>query len=138
MCKNNPDCGGPVSEADIIDKIERFGWGVMGILASPTNPGFVYTVGLTGKGLPELLAVADDYHDGYAVIEAAAALMVSDSALFVDGSHITVPVGDTNRIFHVVGNTKENYRRAAKARSIYGPRRMKVTVLQLVDAATGR
>lgn len=39
--------------ANLQEKIDRSGWAVMGV-KNPGESGFAYTVGLTGKGMPEL------------------------------------------------------------------------------------
>lgn len=43
--------------ADMRDKVAKHGWGVVGVFPTPGDPGpgFAYTVGLSEKGLPELV-----------------------------------------------------------------------------------
>lgn len=41
--------------ASLDDMIARYGWAVQGVFGSPDAPGFSYTVGLSQKGLPEII-----------------------------------------------------------------------------------
>jgi hypothetical protein len=41
-------------DRELEERIEQHGYTFMGVFASETNPAFVYTIGLTEKGVPEV------------------------------------------------------------------------------------
>lgn len=63
--------------------IERFlespGWAVIGVLPDRPNniPGFSYTVGLTARGLPELITVGLPSDAAHLILNAAARLLLA-------------------------------------------------------------
>jgi len=75
---------------DTRDKIAQHGWTVIGVFPTPGDPGvpFAYTVGLTGKGLPELAIYGLPIRVGHQVLNAVARQMVDAGGPFVSGQCI--------------------------------------------------
>ncbi|MFI5608861.1 DUF4262 domain-containing protein [Amycolatopsis sp. NPDC051903] len=57
MCEQceYPGRSGQEYVAEILARIEEYGWCVQGVLGTDSRPPWAYTVGLTAHGLPELL-----------------------------------------------------------------------------------
>ncbi|UQX13402.1 DUF4262 domain-containing protein [Candidatus Mycobacterium methanotrophicum] len=74
------------TRADIV----KFGWSVIGVFPASGDPGvsFSYTVGLSGKGLPELAIYGLPVRVGHQVLNAVARQMVDAGAALVTGQRI--------------------------------------------------
>ncbi|MGW4486394.1 DUF4262 domain-containing protein [Amycolatopsis sp. NPDC004368] len=70
MCEQCEDR--PRYLAEIIDRIEEFGWCVQGVLGTGSRPPWAYTVGLTAHGLPELVVTGLPPHPAVLVLSALA------------------------------------------------------------------
>ncbi|HWD03988.1 MAG TPA: DUF4262 domain-containing protein [Amycolatopsis sp.] len=59
MCEqcDYPGRAGQEYVAEILARIDEHGWCVQGVLGTDFRPPWAYTVGLTARGLPELLVV---------------------------------------------------------------------------------
>ena len=74
------------------ETIRRYGWALQAVLGDEESPPFVYTVGLTGFGHPELIL--------FATRQATAAEVLNELGLFVrsgrrldPGSQVRLPLG---------------------------------------------
>jgi len=70
--------------------IAKFGWSVIGVFPTPGEPSvpFSYTVGLSGKGLPELAIYGLSVQVGHQVLNVVARQMVDSGAPLVTGQRI--------------------------------------------------
>lgn len=58
--------------------IDRRGWAVQSVLGTRTRAPFSYTVGLTGRGLPELVLTGREWQDAGPVLHGAAQYTVDE------------------------------------------------------------
>lgn len=72
--------------------IHRYGWALQAVLADDESPPFVYTVGLTGLGHPELILFATSQPTAAAVLNGLGELVRAGRRL-VAGEQVTLPQG---------------------------------------------
>ena len=119
--------------AQLAMQIGRSGWALVGNLPSPEHPaGYAYTVGMTPRGLPELLMDGDPEHVRTPLGDLVDALLLTPDA-FVDGNHVRVitPGGDPFTV-RLAGPTEALTRRACLAVELYASRH----TLRVMEVAT--
>lgn len=67
--------------AKLADIIAEHGWALLSVLAGENSPRFTYTVGLAGKGLPELIIFGLDQTSARPVLNDLARRLVEGLAL---------------------------------------------------------
>lgn len=61
--------------------IEQFGYSVMCVFGSDEGPGFVYTIGLSEKGMTDLIFIGDSSPNAAAYIQGAASAQIAGEKL---------------------------------------------------------
>lgn len=74
------------------DTIRRYGWALQAVLADEESPPFVYTVGLTGFGHPELILFATSQATAAAVLNGLGELARAGRVLAA-GEQVALPEG---------------------------------------------
>ncbi len=77
-------------------KIAAHGWTVIGVFSTPEDPGpsFAYTVGLSGKGLPELAIYGLQAQIAHSVLNEVARRMVESGSALQSGERIEGVLAD--------------------------------------------
>jgi hypothetical protein len=88
------------SRAAMLERIERFGWAAQGVLGDRSHPEYVYTVGLSNLGHPELVLLGMPVDDGLAELEALVPLIL-DGLRVGDLNELRQPCGCTIRFVPV-------------------------------------
>ncbi|WIX82147.1 DUF4262 domain-containing protein [Amycolatopsis carbonis] len=74
QCEGRDNTGRPGERylAEILDRVQEYGWCVQGVLGTGPRPPWAYTVGLTAHGLPELVVTGLPPHASILLLGAAA------------------------------------------------------------------
>lgn len=78
--------------ADVQEKIDKFGFTVIGVGASEETRQFVYTVGLTEHGFPEFIAIGLPIHVGYSALQSLGTRVYDTAQRFTDGQKLDDPI----------------------------------------------
>lgn len=112
--------------------IDKYGWTVMGIFPTENSPGtpFSYTVGLTAKGLPELVIAGLDPRSAQPMLNHLATLAVAKEGGFEVGERVSgvIEKYDFVIVSDSIGDSVESLF-PGWAIAMYGPR---VTLQQAV------
>jgi len=109
--------------------IEKFGWTFMGVFGTDDQPGtnFVYTIGMTEKGLPEVLVSGNFDMHSMQMLAGTVAQEFADHAL--NGTQPKLGVRDDLFSLKVELRTVNDTDKCNVARRFYGDR---VRVVQLI------
>ena len=82
----NPDIQAGLArlQQGLIDEIASNGWSTVTCFASETEPGFTYTVGLSGQGLPEIIVFGLPPETARGVLQASVNRAKEAGSLAVD------------------------------------------------------
>lgn len=71
--------------------IAEFGWQLLLVEGTVTDPPLCYTVGLTARGLPELLLTGRGTHETAAILNTLAGMAVHEGLALEPGMEISLP-----------------------------------------------
>jgi Domain of unknown function (DUF4262) len=112
---------------DTVAKVEKYGWVVQGVFGG-VGPQFAYTVGLSGKHLPEVIVFGLPMELAHQLLNIVAEQMIDGSG-FSHGDLVHGSLEDYPLVFIRVTDTSEHF---GVANALYGQLDGPIQALQLI------